>query len=199
MYDYLEKIVSQKKYKHVLDVGSADFKLLPMFDCEKYTGLDKNIQSLRLGMEKFQVPETNFLEVDFELQKQIGINHIYDLIVCTYLFHWLSDFGKKQALDYMHAVSDSETEIFLQMSKRNYNKIIDSSIRANFRIMDIFEYRNFLSRFIEKLFFDSKISKNRIVIVLCKIIFRPILIKFEILSKYKLLNSSEILIYLKRM
>lgn len=127
------------------DIASSHFKNAPGFNADHYVGVDIDLERLRDGRAEINdtrshsavradIRETNFRPQSF------------DLIASTHTIHHFSSEEHIPFLETLIEYLSTGGNLFIEFQPGDFNKEIESLLRANFESVDIVKYSNPISR-----------------------------------------------------
>ncbi|MBT5715611.1 MAG: class I SAM-dependent methyltransferase [Opitutae bacterium] len=146
------------KYETVLDFACADAKHQVYFREKSYFGADVNPAAIDANKLKFADQEkVKFFHSDLLDLSQEIVDFKFDLVVSTHTLSWLSDEKKILAIENLVSLVEPGGSLLLQCAGNEVD--LTPEPRKSFERMDIFPYRNFLTRWFESAaswFFGTK-------------------------------------------
>lgn len=141
-------LLKLENYETVLDFACADAKHQVFFRGKLYTGADVNPAAIETNKIKFADQENvDFIQSDLlNLSNQIA-DKKFDLVVSTHTLSWLNEEQKIIAISNLQSLVKPGGHMVLQCAGNEVD--LTPEPRKSFERMDIFPYRNFLTRWFE--------------------------------------------------
>jgi SAM-dependent methyltransferase len=161
-YKKIFQTINGNSVTSVLDLGCADFKLRKYFS-GNYVGIDR--EKPKVSYDFFREYETYFFENDLNDFYEVVKDRKFDIIICTHVFHWLTEQERINVLLQIHKLLLPNTVVVLQIQKSDLTPQIRKLIGENFSLMGQFSYRTPISRIYEFLFCGDRFFFGKLSVI----------------------------------
>ena len=151
LFERLSRLLKNSRGEVGLDAGSANFKNRWMFRTSRYYGLDKNLDFLKGGVEKYDDDKTFGIYADMTRLDGLPESSV-DVVVSTNTIHQLDLEARKLALVQLCRLTAPTGHFFCETRlDRNFSQLLEI-IKSRFQETRIIYYCNSISRFYEWIF-----------------------------------------------
>lgn len=162
LFSYLKKELAKINFGIGLDAASAGFKNRWMFKTEKYFGLDKDFDSLKDGIKKYDNDSTYGIFADLTRLDNLPGNSV-DVVVSTNTLNHLNKEEMLCAIKHLCRLAAPGGYFFCELEKGGDFAAALGILESNFKKIKIIYYKNILSNLYENFFEkDGYLGEHRI-------------------------------------
>lgn len=151
LFDVLERQLSRVRGGVGLDIGSSDFKNRKMFCTEKYFGFDIDEKRVRDGLTRYPDGNTCGIVADASRIDILPEGSI-EAVVSTNTLYALSEGKRVQAVQYACYITSPQGILIIDVPVDSAFQEIVRTVEAGFAKIELYYYRNIISRTYEKIF-----------------------------------------------